>query len=89
MIFLDPFWDIASLRKRTKGFSQLLTLFYNTGALESLENTGEEEAESTLFHRHNHKAEQTLCNLVRCLGGRDDKKTVEEFLEAHPCSVAP
>jgi len=85
MIFLDPFWDIASLRKRTKGFSQLLTLFYNTGTLED----ASEDDSATLFCRHNLKAEQTLINLVRCLGGRGDKKIVEDFLEAHPCSVVP
>jgi hypothetical protein len=80
MIFLDPFWNVHSLRKCKAGFSALVDSIYEA-ALYFPE--GQAEAISS-FTARNDVAQQTLRNLVEFLGGEDARDTVNEFFNNFP-----
>jgi len=86
MIFLDPFWDINNLSKRSTGFAAVLKSVYEMGTEEA---SKEGPFSITVFQRHHAIASDILCNLGFALGGVDFLNVVTQFLQECPASLLP
>jgi hypothetical protein len=80
LIFLDPFWNVDSLRKCKAGFAGLMDAVYDA----SLSTVKGSTVAVCAFSARNAVAQQTVRNLVWYLGGEGLEAAVDAFFDDFP-----